>query len=509
MNRATPQWYLLFSFLATLFLNCQCTPLGIEDSRFVCESSDDCIEGYECRRIESATSPKVCVRSAAAPTSLVFTSSPPSPLRGGTCLPVAVEARTGATAVQAKGDDVLTLTANPLKSALFFSDAACTTPVTTATLKGGNSSVSFFVKPLLGSSITVSAVASFGTASQVLVTTPIVRRGQCVFPPSVLSVHCPFSPAVTDLNASMLWSQTTLAVNTKLGGPQVRCRLSAVDTIACVRKQDSETAADVHFQVVEVPEKMIVQRLTGFDCPASTTLPAAASLSSSFVLKTVANISTAIEEKDSARASISPLGLSTAVALTPATCGGHDVQVIDWEGVTVTRGVVAGSLFTGNQLELTVPAGSANSALLIQPVAATGSNLCRTMVRGSIGGPTSLVFNRGAGAASCTGALSELLYERIDFGAKALVKEYTTTLAAGEIGRGLPITPVDSSRTLLFASSQMAGGQGAGETDNAGKLALTEGLFRTELTDGATVTISRASSNSAAAITFYVVELTP
>ena len=105
--------------------------------------------------------------------------------------------------------------------------------------------------------------------------------------------------------------------------------------------------------------------------------------------------------------------------------------------------------------------------------------------------------------------VENLLYERIDFGNRGVVREYTTTFAPGTATRAVTITPVDATRTVVFASSQVGAGQGAGETDYDGISLFTEGAFQLVLTNSTTVTATRVASTSTATVTFYVAELLP
>ena len=100
-------------------------------------------------------------------------------------------------------------------------------------------------------------------------------------------------------------------------------------------------------------------------------------------------------------------------------------------------------------------------------------------------------------------------YERIDFGSRGVVREYTTIFPPGTTSIPVTITPVDTTRTIVFASSQIAAGQGAGETDHDGVSLFTEAAFQLVLTGGSTVTVTRAQSSSTAIVTFYVAELVP
>jgi hypothetical protein len=89
------------------------------------------------------------------------------------------------------------------------------------------------------------------------------------------------------------------------------------------------------------------------------------------------------------------------------------------------------------------------------------------------------------------------------------VREYTATFAPGAASRTVTVSGVDPTRTVVFSASQISGGQGAGESDGEQPNQLADGLFQLVLTNSTTVTVTRAQSTSAAAVTFYVAELAP
>jgi hypothetical protein len=309
----------------------------------------------------------------------------------------------------------------------------------------------------------------------------------------------------------MLITQGTAQVTgAELGVAEVRCRLASTTTITCVRRQDLDPAS-VHYQIAEVPSGMLVQRSTAFNCPASITLATPVNLARSFVLKTSANNSMAFDDED---AVIATLTSPTTVTLNPTACEGHDVQVVDWAGITVTRGTMDAGIPMGAASSSIsgLSAASNNRAVIIQPgISSTSTRpVCASMIRATSPSPSSIALTRAAGSTTCSNNAPEALgWERIDFGNKATVREYTANFMAGDTSATVTISPIDTSRTMVFSGSQMAGGQGAGETDHDGTSRFTEAAFQLVLTDATTVTVTRAENTSAAIVTFYVAELLP
>jgi hypothetical protein len=455
------------------------------------------------------------------PTSLVFTTTPPNPVRAGTCLAASVEARRTGVATMVLGATTIGLTVAPTGGARFYSDANCTTTITNTTMAAGTAVASFFVKPLTGGANVITAAAPFGSANQTINTRQVVRRGQCDFVARVglpdggttrdLNNDCAISPALTDLSASLLLTQATAVVSgSELGVAEVRCRLTSVSNMNCIRREDLDPAS-VHFQVAEVPAGMLVQRAASFSCPGTITLTTPVTPSRSFVLKTSANSTVNFDDED---AMVATLTGPTTVSIVPTVCEGYDVQVVDWSGITVVRGVTDGGIVAGvASLSVTgLAAAGLNRAVLLQPgIGSTSTRpVCSTMVRGALPSGSSIDLTRSAADAGCpNNALESLAWERIDFGNKAVVREYTRTLAPGVSSVAVTITPVDTTRTVVFASSQIAGGQGAGETDHDGSSRFTESAFQLVLTNSTTVTATRAETTSAAVITFFVAELVP
>ena len=458
---------------------------------------------------------------AAPPTSLVSTGTPPNPVRGGTCLTAIVEARRLAVPTPVVSATSVGLTVSPAGAARFYSDGSCTTATTTATINAGTATATFFVKPLTAGSNLITATAPFGTANQTLVTTPIVRRGQCSFPASsrlsdggivsALTANCTFAPAVTDLSASLSLIQSTAVITTaELGVGEVRCRLSSVSNLACTRRADADPA-ELHYQVAEVPQGMLVQRVNSTSCPATFGVTTPVNQSRSFVLKELSNATATFDDEDM---SIATLTAPTTLSLSPPTCQGHDIQVVDWAGLTVTQGTLGGGMAAGvlSQTVTGLPAASANRAVLLQPGTTLNAPrpVCSSLIRAALPTPSSMVLTRSAGDAGCVApAMENVLYERIDFGNRGVVHEYTATFAPGVGTLPVTITPVDVTRSLVFASSQAVSGQGAGETDHGGAGLYTEGVFQLVLTTANTVTATRGQATSAAIITFYVAELLP
>ena len=459
------------------------------------------------------------------PNSLVFTSTPPSPVRGGTCLTATVEARRLGVAAPVAGPTTIGLTVAPAGGALFYSDATCSAATTTATtMAAGASTATFYVKPLTGGANAITAAAPFGSANQTITTTPIVRRGECFFDArtslpdggftSGQVTNCAVAPAVTSLGASLLITQSTSVVSgVELGVAQARCHLTTTSNVICNRREDFDPGS-VHFQVAEVPQGMTVQQRSSSLCAGTWTLTPV-NPSSTFVLKSASNTTLAFDDED---ALVATLTNPTTVTIFPTLCNGYDLQVVDWAGITVERGTLdagAGAGMASGVASTTLtglPVASLNRAVLVQAgIGSTSTrSVCTSMVRGALPTASSIAFTRTSGDAGCPNDIVDSLsFERIDFGGRATVREYTQVFTPGVRAVPVTINPVDTTRTLVFASSQVSSGQGVGETDSPSFSLFVESAFQLVLTGPTTVTATREVSNSTAIVTFYVAELLP
>lgn len=456
-----------------------------------------------------------------APNGLVFTSTPPATTRGGSCLAASVEATRGGSAASVVTNTPVALTATPTGATRFYADATCSTSTTTATIVAGTATASFFVQPLTAGMSTITATASFGSDSQTFDALPIVRRGNCAFAaPSMLadggtstsnSRTCSFSPAVQNVSQALLFTQV-IATATTPGALQARCRLSSTTTVACNRG-NGDSDAPIHYQVAEIPQGLTVQRLSSSGCPASLSLATPVDPAHSFLVKTMSTTGTVFDDEDTSAYVLDPAG--GAATLVGAACNGIDLQVVEWSGVTVTHAELDGGLPAGlDSARLALSPASNASVLLVQPRTSSTveQSVCDLAVRGSITTPSEVTLQRGAGIADggCVGRLVDNVFvDRVDLGAHAAVQQKMVTLMAGDLSGAVTISPVDTSRTVVFAGTMLGGGQAVGETDDIATSYINEASAQFQLTASDTVTVTRAAATSTAVFTFYVVELVP
>lgn len=460
----------------------------------------------------------------APPAALTFvTPAPVAPL-AGFCFLATVEARSSVNgpASNVATDTTINLTSQPVGALRFFSDAACSTSVSTTLMPAGQSRASFYVKTISGGGDTIVAAAPFGTATQLLQVTPVVRRNTCSIGSLQTSWNCPINPPQTSLAKTMVVYQAT-ASSSSPDDYEVRCRLTAVDTLTCERN-GTGSRVDIAWQTAELPTGLSVQRGTGNTCGSGfVALAPPVNPATNFVLSSFSGIGTNFDGDDLSSARLlSDAGVALVLDNRSGQgCAGYEYQVVELSGVTTLRGST-GPLGAGQRQVgvMGLPPASPNSVLLNQAVlAGTISNtisMCNLLVRGEMTSSTSLQFSRGAdqiNPLACNDvAITDIPWERVDFGARARVQAIPLQLQNNSFDVVPPtLAAVDPTRTLVFAGGQMAGGQSSGETsvDNQGDDSIGQAQARFELNTGTLLRVTRGRSQATGAVTLYVVELEP
>ncbi len=466
------------------------------------------------------------------PDTIVFTNTPPTGLRAGQCIALGYQTRKAMLAMPVATTTSISFGTTPPGAARFYSDPSCTTSLTSQLLASGASSDSVFVRVLTGgTTVTLSASGNLMTpATLPVAASAMVRRGSCTLPAQVLnpldgglpdggsvdagfsvtqtlSALCTLSPPVVSQTAAMLLTQVSTS-NTFSDG-EVRCRLGLGGGIACTRRA-GVNAATVQWQVVEIPAGLRVVTSSASGCPLSIMLPASVDPAKSFVLKTLSNDSVYFDDED---ATVFSLTAPNTVTLSNNACTGYDLQVAEWQGLTVTRGTFDAGFATG-QTEL-VAAGlapaSTQRALLTQATTVLNAdiNTCAMLARGApLVSPSEVRMTRAALDGGCAAMpLRVAEYERLDFGSLATVQERTLTLTPGSLSASAVITGVDLSRTFVFSSSQSAFGQGMGETNVPDGGSPLEAAFTFDFGGSTSINARRTNGAGTATVTVYVVQV--
>ncbi|MGQ0507094.1 MAG: hypothetical protein ACT4TC_17440, partial [Myxococcaceae bacterium] len=443
-------------------------------------------------------------------------------LRAGECSPVTTVMLMDASAkpTTAAASVVVTLTSNPAGRLSFYSDAACTTAVSTATIASGAGQASFYFKGVGGQVVAGTLVPTelnatapalaVGSMPQGIL--PVVRRGSCTLPTGAATASCLISPAQVDTAKTLLLFQATSAANSA-SGANVRCTLANASAIACSRTGTAGNAT-VTWQTAELVNGLTVQRPPEINCSGASPLDVtitSVNTGSTFLL-----VSREGGGDDNAGVTYATARLrnSTSVRFSttegvagPADCKAS-VQVVSMTGINVLRNesdAMVDSTFLEDQL---ATANSGTTALFFTLRSNAGvASACERSVRGDLNSTTSVRFTRTNCAAS---DVESLAWERINFNDRAQVQQRTSaTLSAGADTVDVAINAVDLTRTLVFAANQTLSGAGGGEgsLNNADVAGDAIGAHRLE--SATLLRIKRESTRGTARWTSFAVQLQP
>lgn len=456
------------------------------------------------------------------PNALVFTTTT-VPTKAATCFPLGISSRRNGVAIAPPSPVTVTLGVTT-GAARYYSDPSCDVEVSSLLL--ATSSGSIFVRALSSPTNHLVASVPLWTSAQLdVTTTPMVRRGSCSFEAQSLDGGADGGPGpldtfafCTQMGFSAVAANTVIFHQTSTLGDfadsSVRCRLSGSGAGLNCNRGAGALAATISWQILEDPSRLRVGTFDG-TCASSHQLTRFADLSKTFLVRAKQNPSGNYDDEDTAVFTFTDGG---TVASTVAGCGTVFLQSVEWSGVSVSRGEFDGGMGAGvAEVRFQgLPPASANRALLVQHGLTFNGGLaaCASMGRGAMPSPTEVLVRRALGSSTCASVPSEYIaFERIDFGNRARVQELTTPFAAGVTSVPVSITPVDPTRTVVFASGQTDFGQGSGETNDLLANRPLEAAFTFELTPpvlgmstSTQVVVRRTRSAAAAAVTFYVLQ---
>ncbi|MER2563149.1 MAG: hypothetical protein ABTQ32_20645, partial [Myxococcaceae bacterium] len=467
------------------------------------------------------------------PDTIVFTNAPPPQLRAGQCFALTYQTRKGTVTMPVGATTTIAFGTTPNGAARSYADPSCTAPSTSQLLASGAATDTVFVRVLTGGVPVVlqASGALFTPATVTVNATPMVRRGACMLGAQVvtpldgglpdggstdagfsvtqtLSTSCSIAPAVLSPSSTMLFTQASTAGAFSDG--QVRCRVnSGGSNLACTRRA-GVSAATVQWQAIELVSGLRVLTASSAGCGSPITLSGAVDPARSFVLKTLSNDTQLYDDED---ATVFSLTSPTSVTLSNTACSGYDLQVVEWQGLTVTRGACDGGFRPGvtELVSSGLAPASLQRAVLTQATAAVNGdvNTCAMLARGApLTSPSEVRMARAYLDGGCAGqALGVAEFERLDFGTLATVQERTLTLTPGQLSASATVTSVDLSRTFVFSSAQSAFGQGMGETNVPDGGAPLEAAFTFDFASPTSVTARRTRGAGSATVTFYVVQV--
>ena len=454
-------------------------------------------------------SPGPCAPRA---TRLAF-DSPPQSLSAGQCsAPVILQAvdDSGAQAGVPR-ELAISLSASPLDSLRFFVDDACTVPLSLPEvyLGPGTLPAQFHARAVSGGIDVLQASSStLGSADQALEVRPMVLSGTCTLTNYTSRVTCP-SPFPFDPAHSLLVFQATSSDNTP-SNTDVYCSIASGSSVECRRFAYSgdEPIAWQILQRAEISVRHLVTNLSG--SPHTITIPAVAGESSTFLLTSYANSGSSQGTDDFRYAQlVSP----TSVVVTSSGGGGGtlSLQVVEWSGAAVTRGVTPP--MEGTTLDVTdlPPVDLSRSFLTYSYRTPSGTAaICDRSLRGELISPTAIRFHRGDGNPACAGTLLAAIgWERIQLPRGVRVQASEVAMAPSQATQTVSISAVDPTRSLLLAGGQFTSGQAAGEGSFDQDDVLGEMLGAFTFEGAAQVGVQRAAALGSARWTLFVVEVPP
>lgn len=438
-----------------------------------------------------------------------FASSPLTALSGSCQGPVHLRAKDGSG-----NPTVLTFGATISLSAAagvtFYSDGACASATGSVVLGAGQAEALFWFRSRATGAVALRASAgSLGNPIQTEQIIPNVRTGSCTIGTGLLSVTCPIPmPGVFDLSKAFVVVQA-ISNDDNPSGVNVRCRLADATTIACSRPGTTGWV-DIGWQLVELPTGLSVQRVDNSQCAGNLiTLPQAVDPAQTFLLFTAEGSGSSVDANDYRMVHLVSPTQVEVLNNTDCFNATLDVQVVQWQGASVDRGV----LDAGTVPSISVTTGAAvdvTRTFLLHSARFTGSSyLCGFQIRGQITSANTIAFTRGNGDdVNCsTPDITAIAWERVQLPPGATSQQALVSMADGESTATATISPVDPARSFAFASSNFNAGQGFGETSyNADDLPGVVGA-KLSLATGSRLQLDRAMDAGSSLWTSYVVEL--
>ncbi|MET0404480.1 MAG: hypothetical protein ABW123_18855 [Cystobacter sp.] len=445
---------------------------------------------------------------AAAPASLVFTTSAQSLDVGACSARVELELR-DAYANPASFSSQTRLT--PSGTGLYFSsDSACNTSVTDAPFAANASRTSFYFRSRPSGTVrltaSVSGLPSVAQDQSVQSLQTTVRTGTCEIGSSSLTTTCTLSPALSDTTKTMLFIQ---AVGPGLypSEASARCWLASRSTITCSR--NSASGGDVFpiwWKTVEMATGLKVQHLQPTCSTRATNLPVfinSVSAANTFLLVSSENDGVGLDTDDFFTAKLTSSSRVDLQFSTPCSRAWKGaLQVVELSGARVTRGTSAMAVGATQAPVSSLSSVDPTTSVLLHThrvtTSSSPSKLCDRVLRGELSSATSVHFFRGAGASGCGASpIEEISWERVDFGPLARVQSRLIEFPAGNrLPASTPlISAVETARTVVFSGAQSLGGQAGGESNHDNPV-IAEALAGLTLASSTELSAQRIPGNT-------------
>lgn len=439
------------------------------------------------------------------PASLVFSSAGQTVQAGVCSSRVDLDLRDAYGNVSpASAQTSATLQAQAATGISFFTDSTCNTATSNTVFAEGATRASFYFKSKTGGTSTLAAtVTGLPSATQNVTILPVVRTGSCPLAEGAGSVTCPISPPQLDMSKTLMMFQAS-SNDDSPDSASLNCALTSESSITCSRNDfdGGEPAMLIQWQTAELATGLKVQHLQA-ECSGGpeTELPIepVSSLLNTFLLVSSEQNGSTQGDDDYYTASMSTvdhvdLNFSSDCQLSWEA----SVQVVEYQGTDVTRGLT-GSMSGTSLVVSDLPAVDLNSTALLFTYRTTGADntsvMCDRILRGELTSPTSITFTRGNGATGCAAAtINSISWERIQFNERARAQHFNVAMGSSTTTVNVPVTSVDTTRTLVFASGQIQSGQGSGETSYAGDDIIGAALGWHTLTSPTNLRVTRGAT---------------
>jgi len=471
-----------------------------------------CLDGVDadCNMLVGCADPQ-CAAAPCAPaaTRLAFASEPQVLATGECSAPVILRAATATGALAGLPRELpLSFLVSPRDGLRFFVDGACTVPMTTLNLGPGTLPARLHVKGETGESYMLQVSApDLLPASQPFVIRPMVMAGTCVMSAFTNHVACP-TPSAFEPAHSMLVFQATTSDDTP-SSTDVICSITSRTAVVCDRVGYDKDAT-ISWQVLQRPEITVQHLVRSVGSPGTITIAQVSRPASTFLLT---SFSLSGSEQGDNDFRYARLASPTSVTVTSSNGGTSEtaLQVVEWPGSSVTRGVTPA--MEGLTLDVggLAPVDLSRTFLTYSLRSPSGNDtICNRTVRGELTSSTSIRFHRGDGNPACQDVLVDAIgWERVQLPAGVRVQGLEVSLAAGTGVATVPISPVDVTRSFLLAGGQFTGGQAGGEGTYRQGDVLGETHGALTFATPSQVQVTRAATVGSARWNVFAVEVSP
>jgi hypothetical protein len=264
----------------------------------------------------------------------------------------------------------------------------------------------------------------------------------------------------------------------------------------------SSTNVTIEWSVVEFLSGVSVQRGSEpLNAPTKNVTISSVDLTKSFPLATLRIGGTVTSDDDFIRSRLTSATNLELAAFNDRADAVVEWQVIEYADASVQTGDLS-FLSTEATKIATVPvAVDTSKAWLIysyRTQVGTTSDTGQKLVRGLMTGPTSLQFDRDR-----TGQAIDVSWQLVEFTDATTVQHANAAFTSAELQKDVPITAVDSSRSIAVGGYEMRGGKSPyGSNDHTGVA-----WFTTQLTNDTNLRIRRdVTQSSTADLGWFVVD---